>query len=170
MRFTNVYAGWPSSVHDARIFRNSTLYNRCEPNYNYLFPEETYLVGDKAYPLKMWLMTPYRSERQLLPREVAFNKKLSATRSVIERSFALLKGRFRRLKYLDMDVKYISATIVACCVLHNICLNEDNADFVLEGEQINIDLDANANNDSLRSPYSDNELSATQKRNTISNQ
>ena len=115
MMFTNVYAGWPSSVHDGRIFRNSTLYNRCEPNYNYLFLEKTYLVGDKAYPLKMWLMTPYKSEYQLHPREVAFNKKLSArvaTRSVIERSFALLKGRFRRLKYLDMDVKYISATIV----------------------------------------------------------
>ena len=63
----------------------------------------------------MWLMTPYKSEYQLHPREVALNKKLSArvaTRSVIERSFALLKGRFRRLKYLDMDVKYISATIV----------------------------------------------------------
>ena len=57
----------------------------------------------------------------------------SATRSAIERSFALLKGRFRRLKFLDMEVKYIPATILACCVLYNICIDENNKDFLQEG-------------------------------------
>lgn len=42
---------------------------------------------------------------------------------MIERAFALLKGRFRRLKYLHVDMIHeIPRTILACCVLHNLCL------------------------------------------------
>lgn len=58
-------------------------------------------------------------------------------RQVIERAFALLKGRFRRLKYLDMSlVELIPDVILACCVLHNVCLqgcDENNIDFIEEG-------------------------------------
>lgn len=60
-------------------------------------------------------------------------------RTVVERAFALLKGRFRRLKYLDMSLlALIPDVILACCVLHNICLQEyddDNIlDFIEEGD------------------------------------
>lgn len=65
-------------------------------------------------------------------------------RQIIERAFALLKGRFRRLKYLYMScADLIPYVILACCVLHNICLEgcEDNVDdFIREG------TDQNANN------------------------
>ena len=80
-------------------------------------------------------MTPFRENHRLSELETNYNRKISATRCVIERAFALLKGRFRRLKYLDMNVKYVPATILACCALHNICLNENNADFLAEGGQ-----------------------------------
>lgn len=54
---------------------------------------------------------------------------MARTRQTIERAFALLKGRFRRLKYLHMArVDLIPATILACCVLHNICLNYEDDD------------------------------------------
>lgn len=40
-------------------------------------------------------------------------------RVIIERSFSLLFGRFRRLKYLDMNkIENLLATILAACVLH----------------------------------------------------
>lgn len=46
-------------------------------------------------------------------------------RQVVERAFALLKGRFRRLKYLHMSIAdLIPSVILACCVLHNLCLEE----------------------------------------------
>ena len=32
-----------------------------------------------------------------------------------------------------MEVKYIPATILACCVLYNICIDENNNDFLQEG-------------------------------------
>ena len=47
---------------------------------------------------------------------------------VIERAFALLKGRFRRLKYVDIDkVDDILKIVIVACVLDNISLcNEDS--------------------------------------------
>lgn len=69
-----------------------------------------------------------------------FNHVLSQTRQTIERAFALLKGRFRRLKYLDMSrINLIPATILACCVLHNICLQntDDIENYILEGRENN---------------------------------
>jgi len=59
----------------------------------------------------------------------------------VERAFALLKGRFRRLKYLHMSMaELIPCVILACCVLHNLCLQEYNDrvdDFIDEGRQYN---------------------------------
>lgn len=47
---------------------------------------------------------------------------------VVERSFAGLKGRFRRLKYLDMNrIDLIPQVVIAACVLHNICIMEDDS-------------------------------------------
>lgn len=58
---------------------------------------------------------------------------------IIERAFALLKGRFRRFKFLDMSrLKSIPSFIMASCVLHNICLEgiDDNVDdFIEEGRE-----------------------------------
>lgn len=57
------------------------------------------------------------------------------TRQVIERTFGLLFGRFRRLRYVDMTkTELIPSTIIACCVLHNICLKYNDIDFEEEGQ------------------------------------
>ncbi|XDV41969.1 hypothetical protein PO909_010738 [Leuciscus waleckii] len=51
---TNVEAKWPGSVHDARIFRESSLCQSFqEGQYN------GYLLGDRGYPCLPYLMTPY---------------------------------------------------------------------------------------------------------------
>ena len=58
---------------------------------------------------------------------------------VIERAFALLKGRFRRFKYLDLDiVADMSNFVMACCTLHNICLTaeEEIEDMISEGHDV----------------------------------
>jgi len=73
----------------------------------------------------------------ILQIENNFNYILSQTRQTVERAFALLKGRFRRLKYLDMSrIDLIPATILACCVLHNICLgdiDDEVENYIMEG-------------------------------------
>ena len=75
-------------------------------------------------------MCPYRDNGHLTERQKNFNVVLSSTRVVIEQAFGLLKGRFRRLKYLDMsDLTLVSHVITTACILHNICIdNNDEID------------------------------------------
>ncbi|GFY67024.1 protein ALP1-like [Trichonephila inaurata madagascariensis] len=74
--FMNINVGWPGSVHDARVFRNSVIFSRYS-----------------AYPLLPWVMKPYGGR---LTREMEnFNKKLSCGRVSVEHAFGQLKGRWR---------------------------------------------------------------------------
>ncbi|XP_046554693.1 uncharacterized protein LOC124264015 [Haliotis rubra] len=59
--------------------------------------------------------------------EKRYNSVHSSTRVDIEWCFGLLKGRFRKLKYLDMrNVREIPLVIVTCCVLHNFVINRES--------------------------------------------
>ena len=135
MRFVNCYTGWPGSVHDSRVLKNSDffLHMRNEDK----FPCNSYLLGDSAYPLETWMMTPYRDNGHLTNQQRRYNYIHSSSRMVIERAFALLKGRFRRLKYLDITrIQDIPGIIIVACVLHNICLDngEQHCDFMEDPE------------------------------------
>jgi len=55
-----------------------------------------HLIGDSAYPLLRNLMTPIRDNGHLTRSQNVYNIKLSSIRSIIERSFGLLKSKFRR--------------------------------------------------------------------------
>jgi hypothetical protein len=121
--FIDCFAGYPSSCHDVKVFRNSPIYEKIEANTEVLFPNGERILGDKAYPLKKCLIIPYINRGGLTRQQKYFNEKLSSARQVIERTFALYFGRFRRFKKLNMKfLEGIPATIIAGCVLHNICL------------------------------------------------
>ena len=135
--FTDCFTGYPSSVSDIRIFRNSDIYEEfLNENRNY-FEIDEFIIGDKAYPNMNWCITPYINRGHLDERQTRFNTVHARSRQVIERAFALLFGRFRRLRYLDMNrVDLIPVTIIAACTLHNICLMQaDNLieEYVNEG-------------------------------------
>lgn len=112
-------------MHDARVFRNSTIYQRIVNERNPLLLADEHIIGDSAYPLMINLMTPFRDTGHLTAAQSLYNTRLSSIRSVIERTFGLLKGKFRRLKYLDIeDMDLGKKIIAACCVLHNFIQNE----------------------------------------------
>ena len=68
-------------------------------------------------------MVPYKDNGHLTASQKTYNYKLSSTRQDIEQAFGLLKGRWRKLFYLDMLCqRKIVSVIVAACVLHNFCL------------------------------------------------
>lgn len=98
----------------------------------------TFIIGDKAYPLKTWCIPPYIEHKRLNNAEVYFNNAHAKTRQVVERSFALLFGRFRRLKFLDMNrTDLIPLTVLVCCVLYNICIDHEDLfveNYVIQGE------------------------------------
>ena len=62
----------------------------------------------------------------------------------IERAFALLKSRFRRLKYVDIDrLEDLPYIFLAACTLHNICTMSDNDvdDFLDTNDDVGADND-----------------------------
>ena len=127
MMFTDCYVGWPGAVHDARVFRNFDIFANIAANKDTLFPGDSHLLGDAAYPLDSYLMTPFKHSGFLTRDQKRYNYKHSATRSIIERVFALLKGRFPRLKYVDLKkIDDVSMLVIVSCTLHNFCLQEDN--------------------------------------------
>jgi len=88
------------------------------------FPDNSHLIGDTAYTLHERLMTPYHDNGHLTNKQKNYNFCHASARIVIERAFELLKGRFSSLlAILDMErIDLIPEFIIACCVLHNICL------------------------------------------------
>lgn len=82
------------------------------------------MIGDAAYTIHEHLLVPYRDNGHLSARQRNFNFCHSSARMAIERTFGLLKERFRSLlTILDMErVDIIPSMILACCILHNICL------------------------------------------------
>lgn len=102
LKFIDVFAGFPSSAHDSRVLRNSNIFQEIHDNPRKYFPTDEFIIADKAYPLRSWLMTPFIDRGNLTPEQMEFNRAVASFRHSIERTFALLKGKFRRLKYLHM--------------------------------------------------------------------
>lgn len=153
--FTDVFAGVAGSVHDARLFQLSDLYQRIQDNL-IEFPNNSHLIGDLAYPLSDKLIVGFKNNGNLNNLQQNFNRKLNKARVVIEHAFAFLKGRFRRLKYLEtIRLDLASLLIVSSCILHNICiLHEDLPndyvninDNLMEELEIDMDNIYNYNNE-----------------------
>ena len=105
-------ACYPGSVHDARVLRNSALHQLFEAGWR-PFPSAI-ILGVSAYPCKDWLIPPIRMPRT--EAENRFNAAHKSTRSVIERSFGLLKNRFAVLATrLHVKSPDYACEIVKCC-------------------------------------------------------
>lgn len=55
MIFRDILVGWPGSVHDARVLRNSSLSATAATK----IPGNTHLLGDGGYPLKRFSSPSY---------------------------------------------------------------------------------------------------------------
>ena len=128
-KFIDVFIGWPGRSHDSRAFVNSPIYNALENNNNQLLPQNFFIVGDSAYPLKKYLITPFKHQAAT-QQQRRFNKALSKARIQVECAFGQLTCRWRRLRYIYMhDIKEISKLILAACTLHNFCKSENELVF-----------------------------------------
>ncbi|KAI4463053.1 hypothetical protein MML48_4g00003145 [Holotrichia oblita] len=131
--FTHCYAGEVGSIHDATVLRRSEIWEYMTREKEIKFPRDTHIIGDKAYPCTPQLLTPYKDNGHLTVNQKRFNYRLSKCRSTIERAFALLKQRFRILKFMDVRrLDWAPKYIIACCILHNICIQQED---ILEVEE-----------------------------------
>jgi hypothetical protein len=126
-KFTDVLCGCAGSTHDAPVMRSSPIYAEICHNKPKYFPDEIYIIGDQAYPLESWLIRKFQDNGKLSVDQARFNKRLSSKRQVIEQTFGILKGRFRKLKMMDVEIiSDINILVCAACTLHNICSEHED--------------------------------------------
>ncbi|GAB6024191.1 hypothetical protein CHUAL_014235 [Chamberlinius hualienensis] len=127
MLFTDCYIGERGSVHDACVFRRSDLSDQMKHQASVMFPNNSHIIGDAAYPLMENLMIPFKNKGMLISQKMNYNKVMLSARSIIERAFSLLKRRLRKLQLLEMtDLKRIPIVVFACCIIHNLCILQDD--------------------------------------------
>ena len=162
--FIDYEIGWPGSVHDAKVYRNSFFYQ----NVSTLIEGWDYLLGDSAYPLSSFLIKPFSNPENNL--QTQFNVTHSLHRVVVENAFGWFKNRFCSLK--ELNVKKISTAVhlTECCIiLHNFLeINDDNWDELDELDDESYDDDENNNLDNLNENILKKEGEI--KRNQIMNQ
>ena len=131
LKFIHATVGYPGSIHDARVLRLSGLYDMAQNEQILSGPTRDIngveigplLAGDSAYPLTSWLIKPFPDRGRLTPEQRKFNKKFSALRCVVECAFGMLKSRWRIvMKKIEQKTSTLTKTVVASCVLHNICI------------------------------------------------
>nr|XP_027118223.1 protein ALP1-like [Coffea arabica] len=117
MRFNYVYAGWEGSAHDARVLESALM----PPSDFPIPPAGKYYLVDAAYRNTPGFLPPYKNVQQRDPAKRLFNTRHSSLRNVIERTFGVLKTRFKFLKgpvpnfYMTTQI----SVVIACCGLHN---------------------------------------------------
>lgn len=119
--------------HDSTAFRNSELYKWLMQNYQTMAQKGFHFIGDSAYALKSFLLTPYDNAVHG-SAEDNYNFFHSSSRISVECCFGEIDLRFgifwQPLKYsLDMNC----AVIDACFRLHN---------FIIDHRACNTDMDS----------------------------
>ncbi|XP_066585431.1 putative nuclease HARBI1 [Prorops nasuta] len=116
-----------NSYVNRKKFHSILLQGICDANLRFIDVFVGLCGRDSAYPLSNYLLTPYRDNGHLNDMQHNYNTKLSKTRVVIERAFGMLKGRFRKLKFVYVkNTEMIPLLVLACCVLHNFCIDNDD--------------------------------------------
>lgn len=88
-----MFIGCPGSCHDAHVWKISPIFKAIISSQVEV-AENALILGDSAYPLSKFLMTPYRDNGHLTGEEKQFNYYLSSTRVFIEQAYGILKKKF----------------------------------------------------------------------------
>ncbi|KAF7826554.1 protein ALP1-like [Senna tora] len=131
-QFVYVLSGWEGSAADGRVLKDAI-----EKDDGLKIPGGQYYLVDAGFANYRGFLAPYRGQRYHLntwrqgrhptsPQE-CFNMRHSSARNVIERCFGMLKNRWAILRSPSFyPVETHNRLIIACCLLHNLCL-QDNA-------------------------------------------
>nr|XP_050042853.1 putative nuclease HARBI1 [Dermacentor andersoni] len=124
MRVLAIGSRFAGSCHDAYVWRGSAL--RSSFADNHIVHRGEFLLGDSAYPLEHWLITPVPRHPALSSPEGRFNQAHASMRSLVERCIGHMKSRFRclqRYRALQYCPAVAEKIVAACAALHNLCLD-----------------------------------------------
>ena len=100
LTFLDIATGYPVSIYDARVLRDSALYIQAECNISLTEPTDLIdgykirplLIRDGAYPANTWLVKPFPDNLNLPQKQKTLNR---LRRVAVERAFGILKARWR---------------------------------------------------------------------------
>jgi hypothetical protein len=129
LRFRDLCIGIAGSQHDSYVLALSGIPDAAA----LLFSAGQYILGDCGYPLRLWLLTPFRESPGLTPTDRKYNRTLSSMRVCVEMAFGHLKGRFPSLsKKLNVSLHLVPQYISAACVLHNFCVDHRDLEWKVD--------------------------------------
>ncbi|KAM7496589.1 hypothetical protein LguiA_021003 [Lonicera macranthoides] len=152
MRFRDVVTGWPGKMSEWSVLKNSSFFKLCERGERLNGGEiklsegtgvREYIVGGSGFPLLPWLLTPYKGTELrggVGPAGVDFNKRHLVTRAVAERALGRLKEEWRMIQgeMWRPDKHKLPRIILACCILHNIIIDMEEENAVLDDEELTL--------------------------------
>jgi hypothetical protein len=107
------------SCHDSVAFTDTRLYDLLQKKRVFLETEGFFIVGDSAYNIESFLLTPYDHAE---PRSIedSYNFYHSSCRIRIECAFGEIVMRFGILwRSLKFDISFVGEIISAACLVHN---------------------------------------------------
>ena len=130
-RFLYAAVGAPGSTHDARLFKESSIYSDII-NGNVIPDRVVQLgdigeiplvtIGDSDFSQFAWLIKAY-NENTRDNQKKYFNKRLCGARVVIKNGYGMLKGRWRiLLKKTECQLFNFCYMAMACIALHSLCI------------------------------------------------
>ena len=142
-KFWDYDFGWAGRIQDWALFQKSEIGKK---NMRGSFLPFKF-IGDVAYPMRLWFYSPFKEERDSLPRMKAHRNFIQSNiRMAVERAFGILKGRWWiLLKRIDMPLWNVLDIVTATLCLHNLCIiqkDEFNMEWVINAEK---DLQEEAN-------------------------
>ncbi|KAJ8915253.1 hypothetical protein NQ315_014760 [Exocentrus adspersus] len=129
LKILNLNARFPGSVHDAAIWSLSDVRLLLKRKYQ-AGGRDFLLLGDSAYPLRPYLMTPILHALPGTP-ESQYTDTHCRARNCVERCIGALKGRFRCLRedrVLHHAPAFAAKILYACGILQNIIKDANVAD------------------------------------------
>lgn len=114
--FQYINIGTNGRCSDGGVFQNCSIFRDLENN---LLPNGGFFVGDDAFPLKKYLLKPYKHSPLTYPQKM-FNYRLSRARRIVENAFGILVSRFRIFeRAIPTDVIVTDKIVRTSCTLHN---------------------------------------------------
>lgn len=157
MLFLYVAVGWEGSASDMKVLRWAV------ESGGFKVPNGRYYLADSGYANTSKFLCPYRnhqyhlaqfnrqnrSSRYAAPEDL-YNHRHAQLRNVIERTFGVLKMRFKVLQLMPRyKFRKQALIVVACCIIHNFIKLQNNPDLYFH-TSTNMEF-SNNNADSLDS-------------------
>ena len=102
--------------HDLTLLKLSNLHERMQ-----LLPGNAFLYGDQAYPLKPWLLSPFKGANKPAYMRL-WNRRMRTVRISVEHGFKIITSLFAHLKYVPGQTVFKTAVVkqyVVCTALAN---------------------------------------------------